>query len=66
VRVGEIGELTLPQLAGQAGDRLAAPCLDATGAEHGAVLEQRPQRHAVADHEGVLEQRLELLGCPRP
>ena len=64
-RVGEIGELALPQLAGQAGDLLATPRLPAARAEDGSILEQRCQRLPVADDEGVLEQRLELLGCPR-
>jgi len=64
-RIGEIGELALPQLAGQAGDRLPPSCLETACAEDGSVLEQRCQRLPVADDESVLEQRLELLGCLR-
>ena len=40
-------------------------CLTRPVAEHGTLLEQLGQRLAVADHEGVLEQRFELLRRPR-
>jgi len=53
---------SLPQLVGQAGDRLTASCLETACAEHGSVPEKRCQRLPVADDEGVLEQRFEFLG----
>ena len=50
-----------PNARSRASARLAAP---ARG-KHGPGLEQPHDRAAVAEHEGVLEQRLELLRRPR-
>jgi hypothetical protein len=40
---------------------VAASLLSLLGQEHAAVLEEIRERDVVARHEGVLEQRLELL-----
>jgi hypothetical protein len=64
-RIGHIGALALPQRRGDADNLRCAARLapSSVGDEHRAVIEKLGERFAVAEHEGVLQQRLELLWC---